>query len=123
MVDQHAQRHAKILFACTHVLFNLAANLTVEEKMIRRGLVSLLLPLLGHAWLELVLLAARFLAKLSLYQENIAQVNTQAGRRKGSTVCTNDRTVLTPPLFSHRCAPATPRRASCRGFPAAATTP
>lgn len=66
--------HAKVLFACTHVLFNLAANVATEEKMVRRGLVPLLLPLLGHTWLDLVLLAARFLAKLSLYEENIAQV-------------------------------------------------
>ena len=66
--------HAKILFACTHVLFNLAANVATEEKMVRRGLVPLLLPLLGHTWLDLVLLAVRFLAKLSLYEENIAQV-------------------------------------------------
>lgn len=66
--------HAKIVFACTHVLFNLAANVTTEEKVVRRGLVPLLLPLLGHTWPDLVLLAARFLAKLSIYEENIAQV-------------------------------------------------
>jgi hypothetical protein len=71
---QLQRRRDKLLFACTHVLFNLAANLTVEEKMVRRGLVSLLLPLLGHAWADLVLLAVQFLTKLSLYEENIAQV-------------------------------------------------
>lgn len=69
------RRHDKVLFGCVHVLFNLAANLAVEEKMVRRGLVSLLLLLLGHTWADLVLLTVRFLGKLSLYEENITQVH------------------------------------------------
>lgn len=73
------QHRAKVLFSCTHVLFNLAANVTVEQKMVGRGLVALLLPLLGHTWADLVLLALRFLAKLSLYGENIAQVRDSRG--------------------------------------------
>lgn len=59
-----------VLAASVSVLRNLADDVTVERKMCSRGIVAMLLPLLGRESLALVSLALGFLRKLSVFEEN-----------------------------------------------------
>jgi len=65
-----ARRQERLLFPCLHLLLNLAEDSELERKMCRRDVVGLLLGLLSRAHRELLLLAATFLRKLSLIEEN-----------------------------------------------------
>lgn len=65
-----ARRQERLLFPALHLLLNLAEDDELERKMCRRGIVGLLVGLLGRAHRELLLLVATFLRKLSLIEEN-----------------------------------------------------
>ena len=53
-----------------YLLLNLSEDVKVEEKMKRRGVVTLLVQLLARSNDELLILVISFLKKLSLYAEN-----------------------------------------------------
>jgi hypothetical protein len=59
-----------LTYVCLHVLMNLAEDLDVERKMCKRGIVSLLTPLLERDNCVLLYLAVNFLRKLSIFEEN-----------------------------------------------------
>jgi len=63
-------KQGKLLFAELYVLFNLAEDVTVERKMVKRGLVGLLEGCLNHTHGDLLILAVTFLKKLAIYEEN-----------------------------------------------------
>jgi hypothetical protein len=65
-----ARRQERLLFPALHLLLNIAEDDEIERKMCRRGIVGLLVGLLGRAHRELLLLVANFLRKLSLIEEN-----------------------------------------------------
>jgi len=63
-------KQGKLLFVELYVLFNLAEDVTVERKMVKRDLISLLEGCVDHTHGDLLILAVTFLKKLSIYEEN-----------------------------------------------------
>lgn len=55
---------------CLYLLYNLAESPFIEQKMINKGIVSLLTRLLSRTNEELIILTVSFLKKLSIYGEN-----------------------------------------------------
>ncbi|CAN0207211.1 unnamed protein product, partial [Discosporangium mesarthrocarpum] len=64
------KRQDKLLFVSLHVLINLAEDVGIERKMVRKGLVELLGALLDRASVNLLYLVATFLKKLAVFEEN-----------------------------------------------------
>ena len=62
---------------CLTLLRNLAENLDTERKMMKRKLISFMVPLLHRDNEELVLLVAEFLRKLVLSPENLHVMVTE----------------------------------------------
>jgi hypothetical protein len=93
VIAQLAQEHQKfqkmirkqdqLLFLAFHLLLNIAEDLTIEVKMIKRDVIQYLFKLLDRSSPELVGLALTFLKKLSVFQENKNQILQNA-----DTVCT-----------------------------------
>ena len=67
---QSVRKSEALTYVCLHVLMNLAEDLDVERKMCKRGIVSLLTPLLERDNCVLLYLAVNFLRKLSIFEEN-----------------------------------------------------
>ncbi|GAB4815647.1 hypothetical protein N2152v2_002693 [Parachlorella kessleri] len=59
-----------LLYSCTYLLLNMAEDQTVEQKMLRKNLLSYLVVMLSRANVELLVLVTTFLRKLSIYEEN-----------------------------------------------------
>ena len=53
-----------------HLLLNLAEDLNIEVKMVKRDIVKYLIEIMDRATPELVSLVLKFLKKLSVFQEN-----------------------------------------------------
>jgi hypothetical protein len=53
-----------------HLLLNLAEDLNIEVKMIKRDIVKYLINMLDRSTPELLILVVTFLKKLSIFQEN-----------------------------------------------------
>ena len=64
------KRQDPVLFLAFHILLNLAQDISIESKMIKRDLISHLLFLLGRNHSQLQILALLFLKKLSIMEEN-----------------------------------------------------
>ncbi|CAM9486517.1 unnamed protein product [Ascophyllum nodosum] len=64
------KRQDKLLFIGLHVLINLAEDVSIERKMVRRGLVELLGSMTERSSVNLLYLTATFLKKLSVLEEN-----------------------------------------------------
>ncbi len=73
---QHAKAKAltrkqdKLLFVGMYILLNLAEDLAVERKMIKKNLVVTLASTLTRSFEDLLILCTTFLKKLSTIQEN-----------------------------------------------------
>jgi hypothetical protein len=63
-------RQDRVLFVCFHVLLNLAQDLNVEVKMLRKGLIKMLCTMLPRRNEELLIVVVTFLKKLSIFKEN-----------------------------------------------------
>ena len=53
-----------------HILLNLAEDVTVERKMVKKSLIDSLLRMLEHTNADLLILIVTFLRKLAVFQEN-----------------------------------------------------
>uniref|UniRef100_A0A0G4GJD9 Kinesin-associated protein 3 n=1 Tax=Chromera velia CCMP2878 TaxID=1169474 RepID=A0A0G4GJD9_9ALVE len=64
-------RQSRLLYACSLILLNLAEDLSVERKMVKRNIISILVPLLDRRECpELLLVTLTFLKKLCIFEEN-----------------------------------------------------
>lgn len=69
------QKQDRLLYLCFYLLLNLAEDVSVERKMCKRSIVPHLLQMLERANVELLILAATFLKKLTIYKENVVQMS------------------------------------------------
>ena len=69
IMKQFIRKQDKLLFVCFHILLNLAEDVAVEYKMVKRKIARFLTAGLGRTSAELLILAVTFLKKLSIYQE------------------------------------------------------
>uniref|UniRef100_A0A1B6CKI3 Kinesin-associated protein 3 n=1 Tax=Clastoptera arizonana TaxID=38151 RepID=A0A1B6CKI3_9HEMI len=65
-----AKKQDQLLRVCFYLLLNLAENVKVEDKMRKKNVVGLLVNSLDRNTVELCVLVATFLHKLSLFKEN-----------------------------------------------------
>jgi len=73
-----ATKQGRALFVEFYVLFNLAEDVSVERKMVKKDLIKQLEAVLDHSHGDLLILVVTFLKKLSIYDENktaIAETN------------------------------------------------
>ncbi|KAJ3130579.1 Kinesin-associated protein 3, partial [Physocladia obscura] len=64
------RKQDQLLFVCFHLLLNLAEDLGIEVKMVKREIVQYLVTILDRETPELLVLTITFLKKLSLFKEN-----------------------------------------------------
>ncbi|KAJ3016484.1 UNVERIFIED_CONTAM: Kinesin-associated protein 3 [Siphonaria sp. JEL0065] len=64
------RKQDQLLFVCFHLLLNLAEDLSIEVKMVKRDIVRYLLTILDRETPELLVLTITFLKKLSVFKEN-----------------------------------------------------
>jgi hypothetical protein len=84
VMAQLAQEHQKfqntvrkqdqLLYVSFHLLLNLAEDLNIEIKMVKRDIIQYLMKLLDRSTSDLLILALTFLKKLSVFQENKDQM-------------------------------------------------
>ncbi|KAI8586335.1 kinesin-associated protein-domain-containing protein [Geranomyces variabilis] len=60
----------QLLFVSFNLLFNLSNDLSIEPKMVKRGIIKYLVEMLARATPELVVLAINFLKRLSVIRDN-----------------------------------------------------
>lgn len=66
------KRQDKVLFVAFCILMNFAEDITVERKMIKRGIIEMLCSMLTRSSVDVLVLAITFLKKLSVFEENKA---------------------------------------------------
>jgi len=64
----------KLLSFCFGLLLNLAEDLNIERKMVKRKIVQLLVEMLDRSNLDLLYSVLNFLKKLSIFSENERQM-------------------------------------------------
>ncbi|TPX57785.1 hypothetical protein PhCBS80983_g03597 [Powellomyces hirtus] len=64
------QKQDQLLFVSFHLLLNLAHDLSIEPKMVKRGIVKYLVEMMSRGTPELVVLVTNFLKRLSIVREN-----------------------------------------------------
>lgn len=64
------QKQERLLFVSVHLLLNIAENPSVEKKLCNKNVTGVLVSMLERRNLELLILVATFLRKLSIYKEN-----------------------------------------------------
>lgn len=64
------RKQDKLLFVSFYVLLNLAEDVNVERKMIKKNLIPMLMTMLQRNFEDLLILAVTFLKKLSMFEEN-----------------------------------------------------
>ena len=65
-----ARRQDKIIFVALHLLINLAEDVSVEKKMVKKNLVVMLTENLNRRTPDCLMLILTFLRKLSIFSEN-----------------------------------------------------
>ncbi|KAJ3133546.1 hypothetical protein HK101_004446, partial [Irineochytrium annulatum] len=90
------QKQDQLLFVCFHLLLNLAEDLNIEVKMIKRDIVKYLLIMLDRKTPELLILVVTFLKKLSIFKENKDEMVKNMGEllRKLHDVIPSDNQAL-----------------------------
>ncbi|KAJ3186592.1 hypothetical protein HDU85_007412 [Gaertneriomyces sp. JEL0708] len=73
------RKQDQLLFVSFHLLLNLAEDLNVEVKMVKRGVIRYLVGLLDRKTPELVILMLTFLKKLSIFKENKDEMVKNSG--------------------------------------------
>lgn len=66
------KRQDKVLFVAFFILMNFAEDISVERKMIKRGIIEMLCSMLTKSGVDVLVLAITFLKKLSVFEENKA---------------------------------------------------
>lgn len=66
------KRQDKVLFVGFFILMNFAEDISVERKMIKRGIIEMLCSVLTRSGVDVLVLAITFLKKLSVFEENKA---------------------------------------------------
>jgi len=75
-----ARRQDKIIFVALHLLINLAEDVTVEKKMVKKNLVAQLTENLNRRTPDCLMLILTFLRKLSIFSENkVIMANKEVG--------------------------------------------
>lgn len=64
------RKQDQLLFVSFHILLNLAEDLSIEVKMIKKNIVKYLVTMLDRETPELLTLVVTFLRKLSVFKEN-----------------------------------------------------
>ncbi|KAJ3039310.1 Kinesin-associated protein 3 [Rhizophlyctis rosea] len=64
------RKQDQLLFVAFHLLLNLAEDLSIEVKMLKRDIIKYLVALLDRKTPELLILVVTFLKKLSVFKEN-----------------------------------------------------
>ncbi|KAJ3293590.1 Kinesin-associated protein 3 [Borealophlyctis nickersoniae] len=64
------RKQDQLLFVAFHLLLNLAEDLNIEVKMLKRDIVKYLVLMLDRKTPELLILVVTFLKKLSIFREN-----------------------------------------------------
>nr|KAJ3413912.1 hypothetical protein HK105_001946 [Polyrhizophydium stewartii] len=80
------RKQDQLLFVSFHLLLNLAEDLSIEVKMIKRDIVKYLINMLDRKTPELLILVVTFLKKLSVFRENkdeMLKVHTAFGWLSG----------------------------------------
>lgn len=68
---QFVKKQDKLLYVAFYILINLAEDINVEKKMIKKNLIQMLLSMLSHSsFSDLLVLTLTFLKKLTIYEEN-----------------------------------------------------
>lgn len=65
-----AKKQDKLLFVAFYILINLAEDVVVQRKMIKKQLIESLMSMLDRNYSDLLILVVTFLKKLSIYEEN-----------------------------------------------------
>ena len=60
----------KLLFVAFYILINLAEDISVEKKMLKKNLIDMLVSMLDRNYSELLILVINFNKKLSCFEEN-----------------------------------------------------
>ncbi len=68
MTKHLIRKQDKLLFVCFHILLNLAEDVTIEKKMVKKSISGYLTAALGRSSAELLILTVTFLKKLSIFQ-------------------------------------------------------
>jgi ribosome-binding ATPase YchF (GTP1/OBG family) len=68
------RKQDQLLFVSFHLLLNLAEDLSIEVKMIKRDIVKYLINMLDRSTPELLVLSVSFLKKLSVFKESKDQM-------------------------------------------------
>jgi hypothetical protein len=69
-VRQFIKKQDKLLFVCFHILMNIAEDVQIERKVVKRKCVEFLSAVLDRTNAELLILSVNFLKKLSIFEEN-----------------------------------------------------
>jgi hypothetical protein len=64
------RKQEKVFFVGLYILMNLAEDITVERKMVKKGLMDLLIQSLDRSSSDLLVLAVTFLKKVCIFEEN-----------------------------------------------------
>ncbi|KAI9207591.1 kinesin-associated protein-domain-containing protein [Polychytrium aggregatum] len=64
------RKQDQLLFVAFHLLLNLAEDLKIEVKMVKRGIIKYLILMLDRTTPELLILVVTFLKKMSIFREN-----------------------------------------------------
>lgn len=64
------RKQDKLLFVAFYILLNLAEDLSIERKMIKKSLITMLSRMLWRGYADLLILVVTFLKKLSTMEEN-----------------------------------------------------
>ena len=64
------KKQDKLLFVAFYILLNLAEDVAVERKMLKKQLLDSLLSMLDHTFADLLVLVVTFLKKTSIFEEN-----------------------------------------------------
>lgn len=65
-----SRKQDKLLFVAFYILLNLAEDLSIERKMIKKNLITMLSRMLYRGYADLLILIVTFLKKLSTIEEN-----------------------------------------------------
>ena len=68
--ERQKARQDKIIFVALHLLINLAEDVSVEKKMVKKNLVQMLTENLSRRTPDCLMLILTFLRKLSIFSEN-----------------------------------------------------
>ena len=67
---KQVKKQDKLLFVAFYILLNLAEDVAVERKMLKKSLLDSLLSMLDRSFVDLLVLVVTFLKKTAIFEEN-----------------------------------------------------